>query len=83
MWQELLKLALDEFGAELFEEHTVGGFLWGYKIDLVQKINDFAHFKLIKNDTFGLFYGVRKSTLFNQRILKICMSGCFLICFVK
>ena len=55
------KLALSATGESLFQQHSVGGFLWGYDLTPLKAINQFfeKHFNktLIKDDKFGLFYG--------------------------
>ena len=64
--QVLLRPILDLLGERLYRQFTVEDYLWGFEDPVLQKVNNFTekyfHKKLVKEDKFGLFYGV--STLF-------------------
>ena len=60
--QWLIQPLLYALGERLFTSYTVKEYLWGFEDPALQKINNitekYFHRKLVKQDTFGLFYGV-------------------------
>ena len=62
MVQKLVADALQLVGEGLFQEHTVGEFLFGYTITYQKMINEITekliHKRVFQYDGFGMFYGV-------------------------
>ncbi len=59
---EALKIVFKHYKEHLFEEFTVGGYLWGYEEKTLAAINNLTQKylgkKIFSSDKFGLFYGV-------------------------
>ncbi len=74
-----LKFVLNHYKEHLFEEFTVGGYLWGYEEKTLAAINNFTQKylgkKFFSSDKFGLFYGVCIIMYCTSKLL-ICLPQC-------
>ncbi len=77
-----LKFVLNHYKEHLFEEFTVGGYLWGYEEKTLAAINNLTQKylgkKFFSSDKFGLFYGVCIILYCTSKLLYMYMYICLL-----